>query len=95
MSHFTHGGRIVPILTGTDSHDPNLEMSTILEGSLSSITPPPISPSIPPSTMPRLLQDQQVKRAKPVQDASLEMASLKERGLYALPTEGDGKSFTH
>ncbi|KAJ5782848.1 hypothetical protein N7457_004622 [Penicillium paradoxum] len=40
--------------------------------------------------MPSLLRDQQAKRAKPAQHASLEMPSLKERGLFALPTEGDG-----
>ncbi|CAG8904082.1 unnamed protein product [Penicillium egyptiacum] len=88
MSLLTNGGRIVPILTGSDSHDPTLEVPALLDAS-----PPPIpSSSISsPPTMPGLLQDQQAcKRAKPMHHASLEMASLQERGLYALPTEGDG-----
>lgn len=89
MSLLTNGGRIVPILTGSDSHDPTLEVPVLLDAS-----PPPIplsSISSPP-TMPRLLQDQQAcKQAKPMHHASLELASLQERGLYALPTEGDGK----
>ncbi|CAI7652632.1 unnamed protein product [Penicillium glandicola] len=90
MSRLTNGGRIVPILTGSDSHDATLEVPVLLDASL-----PPISLSSisSPQTMPRLLQDQQVsKQAKPMHhaNASLEMASLQERGLYALPTEGDG-----
>ncbi|KAJ9492619.1 hypothetical protein VN97_g570 [Penicillium thymicola] len=92
MSLLTNGGRIVPILTGSDSHDPTLEMSPSLDASLPSI---PLSPVSSQPTIPRLLQDQQAsKQTKPGHHASLEMASLQERGLYALPTEGDGKSIT-
>jgi hypothetical protein len=90
MSHLTNGGRIVPILTGSDSHDPTLEVSALLDPSLPPISISPIS-STP--TMPRLLQ-KQIPKPKPMRHASLEMASLKERGLYALPTEGDGKPIT-
>ncbi|KAJ5178024.1 uncharacterized protein N7500_000723 [Penicillium coprophilum] len=86
MSCLTNGGRIVPILTGSDSHDTTLE-APALDASLPPI--PHSSMSTPP-TMPRLLQDQQISKAKHMHHASLEMASLQERGLYALPTEGDG-----
>ncbi|KAJ5356400.1 hypothetical protein N7517_011009 [Penicillium concentricum] len=86
MSRLTNGGRIVPILTGSDSHDPTLEVPA-LDASLPPIHPASISS---PPTLPRLLQDQQISKAKHMQHASLEMASLQERGLYALPTEGDG-----
>lgn len=96
MSLLTNGGRIVPILTGSDSHDPTPEMPAPLDASLPSIPPSiPVSPISSQPTIPRLLQDQQAsKQAKPMHHASLEMASLQERGLYALPTEGDGKSIT-
>ncbi|KAJ5200148.1 hypothetical protein N7491_009051 [Penicillium cf. griseofulvum] len=88
MSHLTNGGRIVPILTGSDSHDPTLEVPALLDASLCPI--PPSSISSTPTT-PRLLQEQIPKpNPKPMHHASLEMASLQERGLYALPTEGDG-----
>lgn len=92
MSLLTNGGRIVPILTGSDSHDPTPEMPAPLDASLPSISPSiPVSPISSQPTIPRLLQDQQAsKQAKPMHHASLEMASLQERGLYALPTEGDG-----
>ncbi|OQE44511.1 hypothetical protein PENCOP_c002G07103 [Penicillium coprophilum] len=86
MSCLTNGGRIVPILTGSDSHDTTVE-APALDASLSPI--PHSSMSTPP-TMPRLLQDQQISKAKHMHHASLEMASLQERGLFALPTEGDG-----
>ncbi|KAJ6184409.1 hypothetical protein N7519_005710 [Penicillium mononematosum] len=87
MSLLTNGGRIVPILTGSDSHP--TEKPALLDSSLPPIPPSPSSISSP-QTMP-LLQDQQAcKQPKPMHHASLEMASLQERGLYALPTEGDG-----
>ncbi|KAJ5558627.1 hypothetical protein N7535_008844 [Penicillium sp. DV-2018c] len=92
MSHFTNGGRIVPILEGTDSHDDALENIQTLDTSFPSITPSLISASsiLPSETMPRLSQDRHAKRVKPADHSSLEMPSLQERGLYALPTEGDG-----
>ncbi|CAL5870586.1 uncharacterized protein PFLUO_LOCUS4825 [Penicillium psychrofluorescens] len=70
MAHLTHGGRIVPILTGHDHDEPT-----------------PISPP--------LLQDQYdeeaiARRSKALDRESLEMPCLKKRGLFALPTEGDG-----
>lgn len=89
MSLLTNGGRIVPILTGSDSHP--TEMPALLDASLPPIPPSSISS---PQTM-SLSQDRQAcKQAKPMHHASLEMASLQERGLYALPTEGDGKPIT-
>ncbi|KAJ5496931.1 hypothetical protein N7463_008918 [Penicillium fimorum] len=87
MSCLTNGGRIVPILTGSDSHDPTLEVPALLDASL---PPIPFSSVPSPPSMPGLLQDQQISKAKHMRHASLEMASLQERGLYALPTEGDG-----
>ncbi|KAJ5799931.1 uncharacterized protein N7518_001999 [Penicillium psychrosexuale] len=88
MSLVTNGGRIVPILTGSDSRDPTLEVSALLDGSL---PPIPITPIPSTPTTPRLSQDQQAcKQVKPVHHASLEMPSLQQRGLYAIPTEGDG-----
>lgn len=93
MAQITNGGRIVPILTGTDAHNSTLEGPTSLNESIPRLNSPIIPSSIPP-TAANLLQEQQAKRAKSTQHASLEMASLKERGLFALPTEGDGKSIT-
>ncbi|KAG0157393.1 hypothetical protein PDIDSM_4578 [Penicillium digitatum] len=88
MSLLTNGGRIVPILAGPDSHKSTPEVPALLDA-----YPPPIPISSNSSSpiVARILQDQQAcKQAKPVHHASLEMASLLERGLYALPTEGDG-----
>ncbi|KGO63848.1 Ovarian tumor, otubain [Penicillium italicum] len=88
MSLLNNGGRIVPILTASDSHDPTPEVPGLLDAPP---TPIPISSISSLPTILPMLQDQQVsKQAKPMHHASLEMASLQERGLYALPTEGDG-----
>ncbi|OGE48285.1 hypothetical protein PENARI_c030G03835 [Penicillium arizonense] len=74
MSHLTHGGRIVPILTGHEHQ---------------------VQEELPQTADP--LQDQQAELLAKTQQnnstmdhASLEMPCLKERGLFALPTEGDG-----
>jgi hypothetical protein len=92
MAHHTNGGRIVPILEGTDCHDAALKKRQTLDTSLPSISPSLnfASSILPSATMPRLSQDRHAKRVKPADHASLEMPSLQERGLYALPTEGDG-----
>jgi hypothetical protein len=78
MSHLTHGGRIVPILTGHEHQ---------------------VQEELPQTADP--LQDQQAELLAKTQQnnstmdhASLEMPCLKERGLFALPTEGDGKLVT-
>jgi hypothetical protein len=80
MSHLTHGGRIVPILTTGHEHQVKDEL---------------------PQTADPLLDQQAELSAKTHQNntttmdhASLEMPCLKERGLFALPTEGDGKLVT-
>lgn len=90
MSHLINGGRIVPILTGSDSNDPTLEVSAFLDASL---PPIPMSPISSTATMPRPLQ-KQIFKPKPVQSQSLDMPSLEERGLFAFPTKGDGKLIT-
>ena len=81
MPLLTHGGRIVPILTGQQHGPPDSTMESVLERS---------SPVYSP------LLDQRdatlLRQQKNVDLESLEMPCLQERGLYALPTEGDGKS---
>lgn len=85
MSSLTHGGRIVPILTGQQQQPANSTPETaVLETRL----PRPFHSSP--------LLDQPDETAAMCQKgasdlASLEMPCLKERGLFALPTEGDGK----
>lgn len=78
-----HGGRIVPILAGQEQHDSTPRVHSPDHGAM--------APRVPQS----LLLDQQgdcaTRRNKPKHDLSLEMPCLKERGLFALPTEGDGK----
>ncbi|KAJ5370956.1 uncharacterized protein N7496_007048 [Penicillium cataractarum] len=88
MSTLTHGGRIVPILTSHEQHQ-----------QLDSTTPSPdmlLEPNFPQSTIdqPPLLDqrvDSEPMRRKNTLDLScLEMPCLKERGLFAFPTQGDG-----
>lgn len=85
MSHLTHGGRIVPILTGHQQHPE----STVAE--MVAVRNKPLEDIL-------LLQDQQedasaakTRQSKALDRESLEMPCLKARGLFALPTEGDGK----
>ncbi|KAJ5587223.1 uncharacterized protein N7459_002988 [Penicillium hispanicum] len=91
MSTATYGGRIVPILTGHQHADSTPESNLLENHPLSPL------PSLPPQSMPidqAALLDQRestpVMRLKALDQQSLEMPCLKERGLFALPTEGDG-----
>lgn len=86
MSHLTHGGRIVPILAGPQQHEPATpEMAAVKNDSGEHLEHA------------NLLQDQRdglsamTRQSKALDHESLEMPCLKERGLFALPTEGDGK----
>ncbi|KAJ5946889.1 hypothetical protein N7454_003728 [Penicillium verhagenii] len=87
MSSFTHGGRIVPIVMGHHQQhaDPTPD-SSVLDIS---------SPSYPNSSSSSSLLDQQkhvlpMRQPKTMDHESLEMPCLREHGLFALPTEGDG-----
>ncbi|OKP12025.1 hypothetical protein PENSUB_2383 [Penicillium subrubescens] len=90
MAALPHGGRIVPIpiLTGHEQHQQFLD----------STTPPPavLENNCSQSTLdqtPLLAQpvdSEAMRRKKTLDLSSLEMPCLKERGLFALPTEGDG-----
>jgi hypothetical protein len=89
-----NGGRIVPILTG---HDLSSELLTpfdrpaLLSSSTShsSISSSP-SPSSTRSCTPAPPVAKPKKEKRPKGTTNLDMASLKERALFALPTEGDG-----
>lgn len=87
MSLLTHGGRIVPILTGHEQPPP---FSTTPETDL--LESQPLSPI---NDVPLLLEQQEetlaMRQNKAMDQESLEMPCLEERGLFALPTEGDGK----
>ncbi|KAJ5656492.1 hypothetical protein N7507_008442 [Penicillium longicatenatum] len=85
MSLLTHGGRIVPILTGHQQQHPNsTPESCVLDTT---------SPSYPNSASSLLDQPEDapvICQSKAMDRTSLEMPSLRERGLFALPTQGDG-----
>ncbi|KAJ5670541.1 uncharacterized protein N7477_005904 [Penicillium maclennaniae] len=86
MSSLSHGGRIVPILMGHQQ----LPGSTTTPETATLETHP--SPS---SCYTSALLDQQdesttMRHKKAIDLASLEMPCLRERDLFALPTEGDG-----
>jgi hypothetical protein len=89
MSTLTHGGRIVPILTSHEQHK-----------QLDSTTPSPdilLETNVPQLTIDQTpLLDQRVdseamRRKNPLDLSCLEMPCLNERGLFAFPTQGDGK----
>ncbi|KAJ5893634.1 hypothetical protein N7495_005325 [Penicillium taxi] len=77
MSHTTHGGRIVPILTG---HQQQIHDSTIQLKQHHSL--------------PRTIDSPQLQRSSnsmPAKSVNCEdIPCLRERDLFALPTEGDG-----
>ncbi|KAJ5123122.1 hypothetical protein N7448_009219 [Penicillium atrosanguineum] len=87
MSSLTHGGRIVPILTGHQQQPP--DSTTTPETATLETRPSPSS--IHTSSL--LVQPDEsatMRHKRAIDLASLEMACLKERDLFALPTEGDG-----
>lgn len=89
MSLLSHGGRIVPILTGHDQHIHS--NSSNEQHSLNAIPP---NSSCPTSAFSLLDQQQTANTSHPaiaMGEQTLEMPCLRERGLFALPTDGDGK----
>ncbi|KAJ5279295.1 hypothetical protein N7478_004667 [Penicillium angulare] len=87
MSLLTHGGRIVPILAGQQAAQHQYPNATSESVSIDTITP---SHSHDVSL---LLGKEDIlagRQQKAMDLKSLEMPSLQERGLVALPTEGDG-----
>lgn len=77
-----HGGRIVPILAGQEQHDSTPQVHSLDSSAM--------APKLHQSPLPDQPGNLQARRNKDKHSASLEMSSLKERGLFALPTEGDG-----
>lgn len=93
MATLTHGGRIVPILTGHEQHQQQLGSTTPSLDLLDDNSPRVAIDDFP-------LLDQRVESENMLQNKALdltclEMPCLKERGLFALPTEGDGKPNNH
>jgi hypothetical protein len=93
MSLLANGGRIVPILAAHEQHHPDSTLNTDLlaEYPLPQTTGQ-ISLLDQQQNAPPIRQDPSPTRHKKSIDLeSLEMPCLKEHGLFALPTEGDGK----
>lgn len=86
MSLLTHGGRIVPILTGHQQQHPDSTPESSVLDTTSPTYPKPSSLLDQPEDAPIMRQP------KAIDLASLEMPCLRERGLFALPTQGDGKT---
>lgn len=86
MSSLTHGGRIVPILTGHEQPPfPTTPETHLLDK-------PPIAQTIDePSLLDQREESLAMRQNKAMDQKSLWMPCLEERGLFALPTEGDGK----
>lgn len=89
MSALTHGGRIVPILTGHEQHQQLLDSTTPSPAVLQNNCSPSTIDQTP--LLDQLVDSEAMRRKKTLDFSSLEMPCLKERGLFALPTEGDGK----
>ncbi|CAI7619767.1 hypothetical protein N7533_004437 [Penicillium manginii] len=92
MSLLANGGRIVPILAAHEQHHPDSTLNTDLlaEYPLPQTTGQ-ISLLDQQQNAPPIRQDPSPTRHKKSIDLeSLEMPCLKEHGLFALPTEGDG-----
>lgn len=88
MSTLTHGGRIVPILTGHEQHHHELDSTPDPPRFLDS---QPLQQSANPPLLDQRTHHDTMRHRKQVDHACLEMPCLKERGLFAVPTEGDGK----
>ncbi|EPS32634.1 hypothetical protein PDE_07594 [Penicillium oxalicum 114-2] len=87
MSTLTHGGRIVPILTGHEQHHHELDSTPDPPRFLDS---QPLQQSANPPLLDQRTHHDTMRHRKQVDHACLEMPCLKERGLFAVPTEGDG-----
>lgn len=88
MSSLTHGGRIVPILTGHQQQPP--DFTTTPETTSLETRPSPSSLHTPP-LLDQPDESATMRHKRAIDLANLEMPCLMERGLFALPTEGDGK----
>lgn len=90
MSLLTHGGRIVPILTGHEQQPPDSTRPNTDE-----LEYRPLAPTNDESLLleesEEALEALALGQNKALDLKSLEMPCLVERGLFALPTEGDGK----
>ncbi|KAJ5159881.1 uncharacterized protein N7482_006885 [Penicillium canariense] len=87
MSTLTHGGRIVPILTGHQQHQ-HLDSTTPIPDVLESHSPPvAIDQS---SLLDQRVDSEDRRQNRALDHKCLAMSCLTERGLFALPTEGDG-----
>ncbi|KAJ6102449.1 hypothetical protein N7486_004876 [Penicillium sp. IBT 16267x] len=85
MSLLAHGGRIVPILTGhQQQHPDSTPESSVLD------TPSPSYPNPSPSLLDQPENAPVMRQPKAVDLTNLELPCLRERGLFALPTQGDG-----
>lgn len=82
MANPTHRGRIIPIVTMSRQNSPACPPSEAQPAK--PVKKPRQSPSEHSSSS-------RTTRSRTAQTNSLELSSLSERGLYALPTEGDGK----
>ena len=97
MATLTHGGRIVPILTGHEQHQQQLGSTTLSPDLLDGNSPrvaPQVAPRVAIDQLPLLdqrVESENMRQNKALDLSCLEMPCLKERGLFALPTEGDGK----
>lgn len=93
MSTLPHGGRIVPILTGHEQHQQHLDPTTpsldVLENNLPRVA---IDQT---QLLDQRVESENMRQDKALDLSCLEMPCLKERGLFALPTEGDGKLKPH
>lgn len=95
MAALPHGGRIVPIpiLTSHEQHQQFLDSTTpspaVLEDNCSRST---LDQTL---LLDQLVDSEAMRRKKTLDLSCLEMPCLKERGLFALPTEGDGKLIVH
>ncbi|KAJ5098308.1 hypothetical protein N7532_005309 [Penicillium argentinense] len=85
MSESLHGGRIVPILRGHEQQhlDSTPSTANVLEHH-------PFPNIIAKAPLLDQREDNMALDKKSLDLKSLEMPCLKERGLFALPTEGDG-----
>lgn len=88
MSSLTHGGRIVPILMGHQQQP--LDSTTTPE--TATLESRPSTSSFHTSLLDQPDESAIMRHKRAIDLASLEMPCLKERDLFALPTEGDGKT---
>lgn len=95
MSLLANGGRIVPILAAHEQHHPDstspLNTDLLAQYPLPQTTAQVSLLDQRQSTSPIRQDVSPTRHKKSVDLESLEMPCLREHGLFALPTEGDGK----